>query len=77
MEIQPKKRVTGKLERLMKKIGKLIAQGYSTKEIAATLNYSVPTMTNYICQMLKMYNCCNRTQLAVKIALENAQGNKN
>lgn len=53
---------------LLKKIGPYIVQGYSNVEISDKLGMSIPTVNNYVRKLLAMFECDNRTQLAVVIA---------
>lgn len=57
-----------KKARMFNRIGELIIDGYTSKEIAKKIKLSESSVNSYINTMLALYNCTNRIQLAVKIA---------
>lgn len=56
----------GKKEIQAKEIVPLIAGGMANKEIAIALNKSKHTIDGIVRQLLREYQCKNRTELAVK-----------
>lgn len=65
---------TEKKTRTFKKISDLLIDGFTSKEIAKKINKSESTVNAYVNTMMIMYNCANRTQLAVKIATGGTNG---
>lgn len=59
------------LNEMDQEIALLISRGFTDKDIAATVHFSVQTVKNRVSKILAQVGATNRTQLAVMIALEN------
>lgn len=66
--MEKKRKISRRKIEITKKIGALVAKGFTNKEIAQKIGLSESTINKYILIMLDDLNCANRVQLAVKIA---------
>lgn len=67
MQEKTRKKSEHRIE-MSKKIGVMVAKGFTNKEIAQKIKLSESTVNDYVRGMLDEFNCANRIQLAVMIA---------